>query len=515
MPHLPTHESLSVFLPALPAELFAIIASLIPLTQAPCTLLSLALVNHELQEKVLPLLYARLILKNESGALSVFRKILAEPERGLEVKELYILSSLSHASRKGEYAFDVVTGIRSIVEKGFLPRLSALGIYLTRNWNADKRVAYGRLPTEFWKDLRGHCPQLHTIILRKVRDTEDHPWLHRTIIDDMGLFAGLSTLSLDLREGPVMKPIQVKLLATISQLASSLERLALARLGERLNFSVITRFHFPQLKSIKLSEFSANRDGKEAMSFWRQHPRLEGISIIMGEGRWFSEEVDSSLLPNLRHLKAKFADVRILVPILHRIQSLSITESQNAQIPYLLREMIPKGLPSLKSLTAHLRDLRNIEGAMWYEKSDGSFHVAETRKEAERTVTNNFMHSIVRGAPNLVELAIHFVSPYLAKFPSLQRFYTRGFHLKKDQYPQLAKTADKVAEFLSVANTLATKCPRLGMVTSMSADVLPYLAAKIQRNSEGEVQLVRRVAGVGLQIPEDGLDPFPFNQNDS
>lgn len=130
-----------------------------------------------------------LILKNESDALSVFRKILAEPERGLDVKELYVLSSLSHASRKGEDVFNVVTGIRTIVEKGFLPRLSALGIYLTRHWNADKQIAYGRLPTKFWRDLRDQCPQLRTIILRKVRDTEDHLWLHRTIIDDMSLFA--------------------------------------------------------------------------------------------------------------------------------------------------------------------------------------------------------------------------------------------------------------------------------------------------------------------------------------
>lgn len=109
-----------------------------------------------------------------------------------------------------------------------------------------------------------------------------------------------------------MKPVQVKLLATISQLASSLERLTLARLGERINFSVITCFHFPQLKSIKLSEFSADREGKEAMSFWRRHPRLEGISIILGGGRWFSDEVDSSLLPNLRHLKVNTQAVRFI-----------------------------------------------------------------------------------------------------------------------------------------------------------------------------------------------------------
>ena len=75
----------------------------------------------------------------------------------------------------------------------------------------------------------------------------------------------------------------------------------------------------------------------------------------------------------------------------------------------------------------------------------------------------------------------------------------------------LARTADKVTEFLSVANTLAKTCPRLNMVTSMSSEMLPYLAAKIERNAEGDVEAVRRVAGVGLRIPEDEHDPFPFN----
>lgn len=190
MPHLTTHGALSALavLPALPAELFAIIASFVPLTLAPSTLLSLALVNRELQGTVLPLLYARLILKNEADALSVFGKILEEPERGLAVKELYVMSSLSRATRRGGIEFDTVIGIRSIVDRGLLPRLSVLGVYLTRNWSADRQFVRGRLPTQFWKNLRSQCPQLRTIILRNVRDTVDYPWLQRTIIDDMGLF---------------------------------------------------------------------------------------------------------------------------------------------------------------------------------------------------------------------------------------------------------------------------------------------------------------------------------------
>ncbi len=75
----------------------------------------------------------------------------------------------------------------------------------------------------------------------------------------------------------------------------------------------------------------------------------------------------------------------------------------------------------------------------------------------------------------------------------------------------LPRTADKVTEFLSVANTLAKTCPRLNMVTSMSSETLPYLTAKLERNPKGDVEAVRRVAGVGLRIPEEEHDPFPFD----
>ena len=188
MSYVSDHELLPSLLPTFPPELLAIIASFIPLTQAPCTLRSLVLACRELRIAVLPLLYARLVLKNESGALAVFSQILEEPERGLDVKELYVMSSLSRATRRGENEFDAVIGIRSIIDRALLPNLSVLGIYLTRNWNADKQFVRGRLPTQFWKDLRNHCPQLRTIILRNVRDAEDRPFLYRTIVDDMGMF---------------------------------------------------------------------------------------------------------------------------------------------------------------------------------------------------------------------------------------------------------------------------------------------------------------------------------------
>ena len=99
------------------------------------------------------------------------------------------------------------------------------------------------------------------------------------------------------------KPVKVKLLESISQLAPSLERLALGGMGEIPDANLIIRFQFPNLKSIKLSDFCAFHDGSKTMNFWRLHPKIEGISIMECMGRWFTNEVDSSLLPKLRHLK--------------------------------------------------------------------------------------------------------------------------------------------------------------------------------------------------------------------
>ena len=62
-----------------------------------------------------------------------------------------------------------------------------------------------------------------------------------------------------------------------------------------------------------------------------------------------------------------------------------------------------------------------------------------------------FLGSSVRGPAE-----IHF--SVLAEFLLLQRFYMRGFYLEKDSYPVLARI-DKVAEFLSVANTVAKFYP--------------------------------------------------------
>ncbi len=113
-------------------------------------------------------------------------------------------------------------------------------------------------------------------------------------------------------------------------------------------------------------------------------------------------------------IQGNFNNVLKLAPILHRLQSLSITGSYNAQIPYLLRDVLPDGLPHLKSLEIQQlpfsdtkQRMRMEKGSMWYEHPDGTFCVAKNEKQAKNTIMGNYLHSIVKGAPNVEELGLH------------------------------------------------------------------------------------------------------------
>ena len=97
---------------------------------------------------------------------------------------------------------------------------------------------------------------------------------------------------------------------------------------------------------------------------------------------------------------------------LPQLQFLSVGDSINGQVPYLLRSVIPNGLPNLKSLVIGQdpyseRDVKDIEGAMWYETEEGKFRQEKKISNAYRTMMDKYMHSIVRGAPNLQELCFH------------------------------------------------------------------------------------------------------------
>ncbi|KAF8963497.1 hypothetical protein BDZ97DRAFT_999356 [Flammula alnicola] len=143
-------------------ELFPLIASHLPLHATPSTLLALALANHAFYDIVQPLLFSCLVLKNENDALAVIERLLDDPQLGRNVRELYVMSDLSPATRAGDNPFDVVTGFRKVIEGGLLPRLYTFGFYLLQHWykdeNRDDVLGYGHFPAEFWTNIRINCP---------------------------------------------------------------------------------------------------------------------------------------------------------------------------------------------------------------------------------------------------------------------------------------------------------------------------------------------------------------------
>lgn len=121
-----------------------------------------------------------------------------------------------------------------------------------------------------------------------------------------------------------------------------------------------------------------------------------------------------------------------MASILPQLEFLSINSSVNGQIPYLLRSVLPNGLPKLKSLDItqiqdHTYNVRELEGAMWYETENGEFRQDTRIRRASRPMTDHcYIHSITRGAPNIEELCLrgfplapgHLVSCYYIIQPS-------------------------------------------------------------------------------------------------
>jgi hypothetical protein len=183
-------DALATFPHILPPELFPVIASFVPLRAAPSTLRALALTNRQSYHICRSLVYSRLILRNEDQAIAVIQRIIDEPQLGLAVTELYIMSKLSVETRKGKKPFDVVAGLQMLVTKGLLPRLIALGLYLLKEWIYDnskggKTILRGRLLADFWTNLRNECPRLRTLILRNFGHSGEEPWLTGPVIDEI------------------------------------------------------------------------------------------------------------------------------------------------------------------------------------------------------------------------------------------------------------------------------------------------------------------------------------------
>ncbi|KJA17067.1 hypothetical protein HYPSUDRAFT_206522 [Hypholoma sublateritium FD-334 SS-4] len=506
-------------------EIYPIIAAHLPLYATPSTLLALALTSHHISQFALPLLYSRLVLQNETDAILVLQKLLDHPPLGRIVRELHILSDLSVDTRSQDPPRDVIRRVEDLVSKGHLPFIHTLGLHLMERWyyDADKDFepvrGFGQLRPEFLTQLKEKCPRLRGLVLKGFSDKQDEPWLEKSGFLQV---PDITSLTLRFVGSTLQQSGSDKLLAHISSLASSLHTLDLMPSSSDFASPLpVFELDLPFLRSLSLASFT-EVDAVQATAFFERHPSIEYLNLasnLVGTNdRWFASDLPSEFLPNLRHLRAHWNDVRLLAPILDRLHSLSINNSVNAQIPYLLRSVLSNGLPNLKSLdigqaASSSNKNKNIEGSLWYESQNGTFHTAKSKKES-RTVFDNFMHSIVRGAPNVEELGFHgalfqlsefvAVSDDLNGFPRLKHLYYEEYYASLG-----ALTEEERNTFASQAQDLAQAVPGLVSITNVDTTNLPYLTARISRRENGEVAGTVVGKGYGMKIGYDD-EAFPW-----
>jgi len=253
------------------------------------------------------------------------------------------------------------------------------------------------------------------------------------------------------------------------------------------------------------------------MAFFERHPSIESLDIrpTSSTDRWFAPELPQNFLPQLLHLGAYWNDVRALAPILHQLLGLAIYRSFNGQIPYLLRYILPNGLPNLERLVIDqhraLEQDSTMEGVFWCESEDGTFG-----ENPNVFVAYYFMHSIVRATPNLKELGflgtcLCYDSDYLSLaydlscLLHLKHLYYRGqlYHFHSPL------KADQVNAFAALAGALAAAVPQLESITCTVRMFPPYLTARIRRTRSGEVAGLAVGKGYGMKIGYDD-EAFPW-----
>ncbi|KAF8907689.1 hypothetical protein CPB84DRAFT_1768560 [Gymnopilus junonius] len=517
----------------LPPELFPIIASHLPLYATPSTLLSLALANRHISTMALPILFSHLIIKNEKHSLRMINRLLDEPGLGLGVRELHIMSELSDGIRllpqqhSPNESFDMITGLKKVIRRSLLPNIHTLGIYLTSGWDpmeySDLQLSngLGELLSDFWADLKYKCPRMKNLILDNVGDTKRRRWL-----EDCGLY-DFQDLSMLIHWQPLYSgglENHNNLITNLTVLSSSLHTLSLSQFisSSELYVSPLFTLDFPHLKSLHLYYYAVE-DSSAVMAFWRRHPMIERLELAYEADTlvksYFTDDLDSYFFPNLRYLKADYTDVRILAPVLHRLITLEISASINSQIPYLLRSVIPEGLPSLKGLSisdivsSDARGNKPPEGSLWYETEDGEFreNIQGDKQAIIHTWRKYFLPSIARGAPNVIEFSIDGSLNKPGQFMDMSSQFEAFFHLERLYVSFLSYNSRKRYEsterpwFSHKARLLASACRSLKSVTDISTVDLPYLSATFRRDKGGDVEEVILRKGCGMQVGREHL----------
>jgi len=204
------------------------------------------------------------------------------------------------------------------------------------------------------------------------------------------------------------------------------------------------------------------------------------------------------------------------VPVIgEQLVSLTVTASYNAQVPYLLRSVLPNGLPSLRSLGIHQysgkgsRDFFQ-EDARWEEDEHGNVGESSKRKMAQ-SFNAAYMISLARGAPNIEELEltgecplpIEPIASALSTFSNLKRLYLSGPNGMGHQF----LPTETQRGFLEYACRIALCCPSLESITEIGDATQANRCAYINYDTDGEVS-VRGGFGFGRIVGlEDESSP--------
>ncbi|KAF8877829.1 hypothetical protein CPB84DRAFT_1794599 [Gymnopilus junonius] len=489
-------------------EIYPLIAAHLPLYAAPSKLLALALTNQSISEFALPLLYSRLVLKNETNALHVLQRLLNDPPFGRVVRELHITSELSYEIRTKDPPSDVIRRVEEVISSGCLPLIHTLDLYVTQGWYHDPQRAlepvrgFGMFSKAFSMKLKLNCPRLRCLMLENFAEYSDDTWIEESGIVQV---SDITSLAIRFQDLTLEASVTNKLFKHIRFLSASLNALELGPgYVDSTSTSPIFELDLPVLRSLTLSTFTET-DTMQSMAFFERHPSIEYLNIasnLMDDGTcWFTPELPHGFLPNLSHLRAQWQDVRPLVPLLPQLLTLSIYRSINTQIPYLLRALLPRPLLRLRSLgigqvASSSNRNKHIEGGLWFERVDGTFHQA--RRRESQSIFDSFMHSIARATPNLEELAFHG-----SCFP------LGSFHLYHQGIEYNPKSRIDQATFASYARELADVVPGLESITNVAKLYPPYLTARITRNTDGKIADVEMGKGYGMKVGYDD-EAFPW-----
>ncbi|TFK20753.1 hypothetical protein FA15DRAFT_673218 [Coprinopsis marcescibilis] len=590
----------------IPPELFPLFATHIPLHSTPSTLLSLSLTSRVLYKRIIPLVWAHLILTSEGHAAAVIGR-LARDGKGLGklVKGIYIRAELSIPSERratsriaspgrseigrdaksntsfargwetlkkntfavvkrslvagapagestthlfgspnvgpghieGEitaFAYDahsIVGDLERLIVSGCLPSLRRLELRVDRFWSsADVRklsqgFRFEEDSSSFWRNVQEWCPDIRSVAVTGLGN--DFLWQEKWL-EETGLFEtkDVTQVVTQLACGTS----HTRIPKAVNYFHTVAPRLRVLHISPRLaddglkDISDLFQLYFPVLESISFGGyiFGDSSKSETLQVFWDKHDTLESISFSSTSQYSRVPLSSPAALPKLKHLSAPFCDVLSMAPLLHRLVSLSVLFTVNGQVPYLLREIVREGLPKLKSLTILKQPIArdgsntNLEGADWYETETGQFLRVGASKGYEQSVLDGYMHSIVRGAPNLEELALitwniedltYEMIPEISGLSKLRRFFYRNRYVRT--FDRLQKDRKLREAFEKEALGFAEACPNLvelGLLNSPANK--DYVKMKFTRDKLGSLLGSRLACGAALGIGQED-EAFP------